>query len=81
MPSGSLISERVAILEERILILTQQEARRYAQELERDRKIDALIDEMGKYKGFIGGVLFVGSCVWAFLKLGVPVILKLIGKN
>ena len=75
------LGERVARVEQQLISLAEQDAKRLAQEEKRDKKIDALIAELGKYKGFIGGVLFVISCLWAFLKLGIPYVLKLMGKN
>lgn len=80
MEPSIILVERVARMEQQILQLSEQEKRRLVQEEARDRKIDTLIVEMGKYKSFIGGVLFICSCLWAFLKLGVPFIMKLLGK-
>lgn len=73
-------NERIARLEEKIEQLTRQDAERLIQEKSRDAKIDRLILELGKYKGFVGGILFVISCLWAFVKLGLPFIMKLTGK-
>lgn len=80
MPSLTL-AERVARVEQQLITLAEQDAKRLALEDRRDKKIDALIAELGKYKGFVGGIVFVTSCLWAFLKLGVPYVLKLLGKN
>lgn len=79
MPSPIL--ERVVVIEQQIKQLSEQERRRLLQEEARDKKIDMLIAEMGKYKGFIGGVLFVVACLWAFIKLAIPYVLKLLGKQ
>lgn len=46
-----------------------------------EQRLDHIDHEIGKYKGFIGGVLFVVSCLWAFVKMGIPYILKLTGKQ
>ena len=81
MPAPSSIVERIVRLEEKIVHLSAQETVRMVQENERDAKIDKLILELGKYKGFVGGVLFVVSCIVAFLKLGLPYITKLLGKS
>lgn len=75
------LAERVARVEQQLISLAEQDAKRLAQEEKRDKKIDTLIAELGKYKGFIGGILFVISCLWAFVKLGIPYVLKLMGKN
>ena len=75
------LAERVARVEQQLITLAEQDAKRIALEDRRDKKIDALIAELGKYKGFVGGIVFVISCLWAFLKLGVPYVLKLLGKN
>ena len=80
MPTLTL-AERVARVEQQLMTLAEQDAKRLALEDRRDKKIDALIAELGKYKGFVGGIVFVISCLWAFLKLGVPYVLKLLGKN
>lgn len=80
MPALTL-AERVARVEQQLITLAEQDAKRLALEDRRDKKIDALIAELGKYKGFVGGIVFVTSCLWAFLKLGVPYVLKLLGKN
>lgn len=81
MAIKELTGERIARLEEKIEFLTTQEASRLKQEEARDIKIDKLIQELGKYKGFVGGILFVLSCLWAFVKLGLPYLMKLSGKN
>ena len=75
------LAERVARVEQQLITLAEQDAKRIALEDRRDKKIDALIAELGKYKGFVGGIVFVISCLWAFLKLGVLYVLKLLGKN
>lgn len=75
------ITSRVVRIEQQVVHLAEQETRRLAQEELRDKKIDALIAELGKYKGFVGGVFFVVGCIWAFLKLALPGLLKLLGKN
>lgn len=81
MEVSTSVVERIVRLEEKIVHLSAQETVRMGQEKERDEKLDKLILELGKYKGFIGGVLFVVSCIVAFLKLGLPYISKLLGKS
>ncbi len=43
------------------------------------KKLDHLEETMTKYKGFLGGIMFVGSCLWAFLGLGKEWFLKKLG--
>lgn len=81
MSAQEKIGERIVRLEQKIEFLTSQESARIKQEEARDVKIDRIIQELGKYKGFVGGVLFIVSCLWAFMKLGLPYLMKLTGKN
>jgi hypothetical protein len=46
------------------------------QELE--DKVDALTTELARYKGFIGGVLFVVTALWAFVELVFPYFVTLL---
>jgi hypothetical protein len=46
-----------------------------------EQRLDHIDLAISKYKGFIGGVLFIVSCLWAFVKMGIPYILKLTGKQ
>ena len=64
-----------------MLHIVRQEDKRVAREEIRDEKIDLIVEELGKYKGFVGGVLFLAGCIWAFIKMGIPVVMKLLGKN
>jgi len=34
-----------------------------------DSKLDSILNEMSRYKGFLGGIVFVCSCLWAFVKM------------
>jgi len=44
-------------------------------------KLDDILLGLERNKGFIGGVLFVTSAIWLFLKAGLPYIMKLLGKE
>jgi ABC-type uncharacterized transport system fused permease/ATPase subunit len=61
--------ERIAILES-----TSEETKQTLEAI--DKKLDQLHADMTRYKGFLGGVTFVGSCVMAFLALGKEWILS-----
>ena len=75
------LGERVARMEEKLAhVLSNQENRKERDELLED-KMDSLLTEFGKAKGFIGGVVFVVGCIFAFIKMGIPYILKLLGKD
>lgn len=57
------LQERVAVLEEK--------------QRQGDEKLDkvltmqqSMMDQMTRYKGFIGGVTFLGSCLWAVVIFG-----------
>ena len=34
-----------------------------------EERVDALERELSKYKGFVGGVIFIVSAIWAFLEM------------
>ncbi len=61
-------------------VLSNQETRRERDEAI-EEKLDSMLTELGKAKGFIGGVLFILGALWAFFKMAVPYILKLLGKE
>lgn len=71
---GTTINERLAILETRMeQVLKDGKAREDAQNhlLEEITSLQELITKhnatMEKYKGFIGGILFVVSCIYTFI--------------
>jgi Sec-independent protein secretion pathway component TatC len=47
------------------------------QELE--ERIQLLEKQLAKYQGFIGGVIFLGGSVWAFIELVFPYLMKFKG--
>ena len=81
MPSNDTLAERIARMEQRLDHIDLAEAKHLYYQQEMSDKLDDLTHEIGKYKGFIGGVFFVVSCLWAFVKMGIPYILKLAGKQ
>lgn len=81
MPSNDTLAERIARMEQRLDHIDLAEAKHLYYQQEMSSKIDDLTLEIGKYKGFIGGVLVIVSCLWAFVKMGIPYILKLTGKQ
>ena len=63
-------------IHERLKALEVREALREKREMEIDEKLDELLEqlrdtssELSRYKGFVGGILFIISALVAFLKL------------
>lgn len=56
------VSERVAVLESQMEGVQQKEDAIL-------EKLDRIEKEMTRYKGFLGGVAFLGSCLWAAVVL------------
>lgn len=56
------VHERLAVQEEQIDHLESK-----VQEL--SNKVDEVLSSLTRYKGFIGGIIFVMTCIGAFLKL------------
>lgn len=56
------IIERVAVLESQVEGVRQKEDAIL-------EKLDRIEKEMTRYKGFLGGVAFLGSCLWAAVVL------------
>jgi hypothetical protein len=54
-------------LNERVAVLEAQRVSDQAMLASINAKLDALHQDMTKYKGFLGGIAFVGSCVGVFL--------------
>jgi hypothetical protein len=52
------VMERVAVLEAQMEVVRQKEDAIL-------EKLDRIEREMTRYKGFLGGVAFLGSCIWA----------------
>jgi hypothetical protein len=63
-------------ISERLVSLELQVAAIRNQQVEESKDLKEVLKEMGRYKGFIGGILFMGSCVWAFFKFCFPYIVK-----
>lgn len=68
-----MIEERLAVLETKVQSLENQNS-------EVLKQLTEIKDSLSKYKGFIGGVVFLGSCLyymitfgkeWLFKKLGI----------
>lgn len=75
------LGERVARMEEKLANVLSNQSERKDRDEALEEKMDFLLKEFGKAKGFIGGVLFVVGCIVAFIKMGIPYILKLLGKD
>lgn len=56
------VMERVAVLEAQMEGVRQKEDAIL-------EKLDRIEKEMTRYKGFLGGVAFLGSCIWAAIVL------------
>jgi hypothetical protein len=69
MMEASTMETRMALLELRLE--NAEAANRSNQELLRDidAKLDNMLEETAKYKGFVGGLLLAGSCLFAFFKI------------
>lgn len=76
-----ILVERVTKVEVQLQEIKSQEARRYEGDKEREKKLDKVLEELGRYKGFVGGVLFIVGALWAFIKTGLPFLAKLAGKE
>lgn len=67
------IRERLATLETRVVHIEAQQSQAIKQAQERDKvmmeKLNAVLSEFGRYKGFFGGCVFILSAIWAFFKL------------
>lgn len=71
LPSG----ERLASLEMKV-----QHIDREIQKINSiEAKLDAVLHEHSRYKGFIGGVVFIGACLFTFIKF-VPIVGSLLAK-
>lgn len=88
MTDGLTLGERIAIMETEIQhIREQNEHREKVQQKTADQiedvsdKMDSLLYQLERYKGFFGGCIFVFGAIWAFLKMGVPYLMKFLGKE
>lgn len=64
-----MVEERIAVLEEK--------AERHEKAMEKVlAKLEEMDDTLTRYKGFLGGVMFVGSCLWAFILFGKDWVFK-----
>lgn len=75
------LSERVARMEEKLAHVLSNQAVRQERDEHLEEKVDIILKEFGKAKGFIGGVLFIVGCLATFFKMVVPYIFKLLGKE
>ena len=72
MSTGAKIDDMEAHIEKLDLELTRLRTKMEEhQEAVRDidSKLDSILNEMSRYKGFLGGIVFVCSCLWAFVKM------------
>lgn len=73
MTAGMTAAERIARLE----VIADQLEKDMQENTEQTKslhaKIDLLTEAITKYKGFLGGIAFFGSCIVAFFKL-IPVL-------
>lgn len=83
-----LLSERIAVMETELSHIMEQNRKREEVQVQTaksieslDAKMDGILRMMERYKGFIGGIMFVGSAIFAFLKMGIPWLMKLKGEG
>lgn len=88
MPEPTTINERMAVMEIELQHILKQNAARetaHAETSEKiddvNKKMDTLLLQLEKYKGFLGGCLFVLSSLWVFIKMVIPYLLKSLGKE
>lgn len=60
---------RIALLELRMLNAEAANQTTSSLLSDIDKKLDEMLSETAKYKGFVGGLLLAGSCIFAFFKL------------
>lgn len=70
----------IPLLEERLATL-ESEVQHIEKEVTKiddvNSKLDAMLLEHSRYKGFLGGIVFVATCIMAFFK-GLPLISTLL---
>ena len=62
------IEERMARVEERTLTILNRQDKEVEKVQDMEDKLDIVLGEMARYKGFIGGIVFIAACLGAFLK-------------
>lgn len=62
------IEERMARVEERTLTILDRQDAEVDKVQKMEGKLDVVLSEMARYKGFIGGIIFIAACIGAFLK-------------
>lgn len=67
-----MVEERIATLETEVRLLKETNKELLIE-------IKDMKQDMTKYKGFLGGIIFVGGCMWTFLSFVLPVIAKKLG--
>jgi len=69
------INERLAIVETQIETMAEHAEQRAEKQDEILELLSSIQEEITRYKGFLGGIVFVLSCMGAFLyKFGAPII-------
>lgn len=48
---------------------------------ELEKRISALENALAKYRGFVGGIIFVVSGLWTFISFVAPYLAKKLGVN
>lgn len=79
--SDADIITRLTVIETQVKQIERESLARLNLDRARDEKLDKVLEELGRYKGFIGGVLFIVGALWAFLKTGLPFVLRAFGKD
>lgn len=67
-----MIEERMAVLETKVKILEDQNT-------EVLKQLQEIKESLSKYKGFVGGIVFLGSCFYYMLTFSKEWLLKKLG--
>ena len=78
---GDDMLERITRLEVQLAHLNLQDKARLERDEKQSEKLDTILSELNRYKGFIGGILFICGAIWTFVKMAGPLILKATGKE
>lgn len=62
------IPERLATLESELSAIKENQGEEKQKLDDLEAKIDSIILEMTRYKGMVGGIILLGSCILAFFK-------------
>lgn len=67
-------AERIAVLETEAKVIRQDVHKIMKSQEEMRKSQDAMLLELTKYRGLVGGVLLVAGALWAFVQLILPML-------